>query len=321
MKALWVTDPWETLDHPRDTTLRLVQESLARGHATWWCDTSGLRFESRRVLARCRRVAAAPVDRGAAGWTLAPPEDVDLAALDQVHYRTDPPVDRAYWEPLQLLGMAVGGRGPELVNPLRVLTAYGDKLGPPALVRAIPPTIASSSWECLAAFGRAEGRTVLKPLGDAQSRGVRLLDWSTGAGVHRARAEIEALSAGWSRPVVLQRFLPAIERGEKRLWFADGELLAFVCKRPPAGTFVVDMDKGSACEACSLDATEQRLASAIADAFRAEGIRLAAVDVIGGQVTDWNLTSPGMIPTMERILDRNLAGPIVDALARGAPRS
>jgi glutathione synthase len=316
LKVLWVTDPWETLDHPRDTTLRLVQESLARGHAAWWCETSGLRFESGRVLARCRRVLAASPDRLAAGWTLAPLEDADVAALDQVHYRTDPPVDRAYWEPLQLLAMVVGGRGPKLVNPLRVLTAYGDKLGPPALVRAIPPTIAASSWECLAAFGRAEGRTVLKPLGDAQSRGVRLLDWTTAAGVDRARAEIEALSAAWSRPIVLQRFLPAIAEGEKRLWFADGELLAFVRKRPQEGTFVVDMDKGSACEACALDAAERRLAAAIGDAFCSEGVRLAAVDVIGGHVTDWNLTSPGMIPTMERILDRNLAGPIVDALSR-----
>lgn len=311
-----MTDRWETLDHRRDTTLRLIQESLALGHAAAWCDTSGIRFESGRVVARCARVRSAPADRAAAGWRLAAPEDVDVASLDQVHYRTDPPVDRAYWEPLQLLAMAGGRRGPEIVNPVGVLTSYGDKLGPPALVRALPPTIASSSWGCLASFGRAEGRTVLKPLGDAQSRGVQLLDWTTGAGAERARAEVERLSAGLLRPVVLQRFLPAIADGEKRLWFADGELLAFVRKRPQEGTFVVDMDKGSACEACALDAAERRLAGAIGDAFRGEGIRLAAVDVIGGHVTDWNLTSPGMIPTMERILERNLARPVVEALAR-----
>jgi glutathione synthase len=317
LKALWVTDRWETLDHRRDTTLRLVQESLARGHEASWCDPAGIRFESGRVLARRRRVLGAPADRDAAGWRLAAAADIDVASLDQIHYRTDPPVDRTYWEPLQLLAMAIGGRGPELVNPLRVLTGRGDKLGPPALARALPPTIASSSWECLAAFARAEGRTVLKPLGDAQSRGVHLLDWTTDAGAERARVEIDRLSAGLSRPVVLQRFLHAIAEGEKRLWFADGELLAYVRKRPQEGTFVVDVDKGSACEACALDPAERRLAAAIGDGFCSEGIRLAAVDVIGGHVTDWNLTSPGMIPMMERILGRDLAGPIVDALARG----
>jgi len=318
VKSLWVTDAWETLDHPRDTTLRLVQEALAAGEAACWCDPSGLRFESGRVLARCHRVRSAPAGREAPGWILDEPEDVELPGFDLVLYRTDPPVDRRYLEHLQLLACCTGAGGPELVNPAAALLRCTDKLGPLGLARAMPPTVVSSSWECLCAFGRTEGRTVLKPLGGAQSRGVRLLDWSTPAGREQARREIATASAGLARPVLLQRFLEEIHDGEKRLWFVDGELLAHVKKRPVEGTFLVDMDKGAACLACELTLGEARLAGAIGEAFRSEGVRLAAVDVIAGQVTDWNLTSPGMLPIMERVLGRNLAAPVVRALGCGS---
>lgn len=318
MKSLWVTDAWDTLDHPRDTTLRLVQEALASGEDASWCDPAGLRFEAGRVLARCRRVVAAPGGREAAGWLLAPPADVELGAFGVVLYRVDPPVDRRYWEHLQLLALAAGRGGPELVNPFRVLTGISDKLGPPALARTLPPTVVSSAWECLREFGRVEGKTVLKPLGGAQSRGVVLLDWSTAYGVERARLEASALSGGFTRPVLLQRYLPEVLDGEKRLWFADGALLAHVKKRPLEGSFLVDMDKGSSCLPCDLTLAEQRLAAAVGEVFRAEGVRLAAIDVIAGQVTDWNVTSPGMLPIMERVLDRNLAAPVVRALGLGS---
>jgi glutathione synthase len=321
MKLLWVTDAWDTLDHPRDTTLRLIQESLSLGLRAWWCDPSGLRFESGSVLARCRSVTGAPPDRGASGWHLEEPRDVELATFDQVHYRTDPPVDCHYWEHLQLLVWASAGGRPAVVNPPAVIALHGDKLGPGTLARALPPTVVTSSWECLRTFGRAEGRTVLKPLGGAQSRGVQLLDWSAPDGVEHARRAIEELSRDFARPVMLQRFLPDVYAGEKRLWFVDGELLACVRKRPHEGTFVIDMDKGSACEPCELGSAEERLARAIGETFRSQKVRLAAVDVIGGYVTDWNLTSPGMIPMMERVLGRNLARPIVEALTREPHRS
>jgi glutathione synthase len=319
MKALWITDPWSTLDHSRDTTLRLVQESLEVGHAAFWCDLSGIQAEPGRTAARCARVLAAPDDRGPEGWTFAPAEELELGQLDAIHYRCDPPVDRRYTEHVQLLSLARGTGGAELVNPARVLTQYSDKLGPGPLWRALPPSLATSSWEALERFGRREGRTVLKPLGDAQSRGVVLLDWNVAGGVDRARQEIERLSAGLARPVLLQRFLPEVYQGEKRLWFVDGALLGCVRKMPQAGSFVIDMDKGSACGPCDLNPSERRLASAVGDGLRCEGIRLAAVDLIGGCVTDWNFTSPGMIPTMEQVLEQNLARPIVQALAQRLP--
>jgi len=317
VKWLWVTDPWETLDHPRDTTLRLVEESLRLGHQAWWCDPSGLRHEGGRGRVYARPVRGGSPGRGPEGWELGAAEDLALTALDAVHYRVDPPVDRRYLEHLQLLAAGCA-HGPELVNPWPALFAMGDKLGPPSLSAALPSSLVSSAWERLAAFGRAEGRTVLKPLGGAQSRGVRLLDWTSPGGVEVARTAVLAASEGLARPVLLQRYLPAVEGGEKRLWFADGELIAQVRKRPVEDGFLVDMDKGSPCEPCGLTPAEARLAAWVGGGLAAEGIRLAAIDVIAAQVTDWNLTSPGLLPVMEAVLERNLARPVILTLARGA---
>jgi glutathione synthase len=260
-------------------------------------------------------VLAVPSGRGREGWVLGPPEDLAVSELDAVHYRVDPPVDRRYLEHLQLLAAACE-RGPELVNPWPVLFAMGDKLGPPGLARLMPPSIASSSWERLEGFGRAEGRTVLKPLGGAQSRGVALLDWTSAPGREVAREAVAAASEAFTRPVLLQRYLPEIQHGEKRLWFADGQLVAQVRKRPLPDGFLVDMDKGSACEPCTLAPAEARLAEAVGAALVRERVRLAAIDVIAAQVTDWNLTSPGLLPLMEDVLERNLARPVLQALTR-----
>jgi glutathione synthase len=293
VKFLWVTDPWETLDHPLDTSLRLVEESLRLGHPCWWCDPAGLRHEGGRARATAQAVRAAPPGRGRDGWTFGPTEDLPLCAFDQVHYRVDPPVDRRYLEHLQLLAAGCGPGGPELVNPWQALLGMGDKLGPPALARALPPTIVSSAWDRLAAFGRSEGRTVLKPLGGAQSQGVRLLEWTSPSTIEAARAAVHAASEGLRRPVLLQRFLPEVRAGEVRVWLVDGQPLAHVRKRPLAGDFVVNMDQGSCCEPCVLGPAEAKVAAEAGKALAAEGVRLAAIDVIAGHVTDWNVTSPG----------------------------
>jgi glutathione synthase len=315
VRSLWVTDPWDTLDHPRDTTLRLVQEALAAGQRCWWCEPADLRLEGGGVAGRCREVRGAPPGRERGGWALEPAADLALPSFDLALYRVDPPVDSRYLEHLQLLAWASEAGGPEVVNPPEVLVRWGDKLGPPALSAAAPPTLVSSSWERLREFGRAERRAVLKPLGGAQSRGVQLCAFGTPEEVERSRRQIEALSGGFARPVLLQRFLPEVQDGEKRLWFVDGEVLAHAKKRPAAGTFVIDMDKGSTCLPCDLTLGEARVAAAVGGALRQAGVRLAAVDLIAGQVTDWNLTSPGMLPTMERVLGRNLAAPVIRALA------
>jgi glutathione synthase len=327
-RFLWITDPWETLDHPKDTTLRLAEESLALGHESFWCDVHSISWADGRVVLDARKILQVYPGRLERSFEL----DSALAAspreFDNIHYRTDPPIDLAYLQPLQLLQMGLDAKaapkparakGPkarraELVNPATVLFLGNEKLEAAALPELMPATFVSSQREALEAFGRAEGRAVLKPLHQAQSKGIELLDWREPEGAARAREKLAAATEGFTRPILLQRFLPGIAEGEKRLWFVDGKLLAVVRKLPLPGDFRVDMDRGSRLAPARLDARERKAAARIGKHLSSRRIRLAAVDLIEGLVTDFNFTSPGLITGMENVLGENLAKPIIRAL-------
>jgi glutathione synthase len=320
---LFITDPWPTLDHPRDTTLRLIAEALQLGVTCAWTDTKSVRWQHDAALVDAFHVRSIGPDRAAAAIDLVPLGPRRPSDFQQVHYRTDPPVDLAYLQPLQLIDLdleraATDGRRSELVNPAAVLTTRCEKLLAcnPTLA---PPTVAAGVWDVLAAFGEAEGRVVAKPLHQCQSKDVALLDFETTVGRERARAVLGRLTEGFTRPAMLQRYLPGVLEGETRLWLADGRLVACVRKRAAAGTYKIDMDKGGTLARHELTLAEERQVPAITRVLARHGVRLAAVDLIDGLVTDCNFTSPGLLPLMEEVLGENLAGPVIETLLRAAP--
>jgi glutathione synthase len=114
--------------------------------------------------------------------------------------------------------------------------------------------------------------------------------------------------------VILQEFFPGIAEGEKRLWFIDGTLLSYAKKLPMQGDFRVDLDQGSQVVSCELTRAEKLAAQKIGRHLRKRKIRLAAVDLIEGKITDFNFTSPGMIVQMEKLSGENLAAKILKRL-------
>ncbi len=325
---LWVTDPWETLDHRRDTTLRLVEATLRKGIPCAWADVRTLRWGDEGATLDAFAVASVAPERGPGSFervALGPRRPSDFA---MVHYRPDPPVDLCYLQPLQLIDLDVRHRAAEdgvvaeIVNPAPVLAGCSEKLVACCGSGLAPPTLAASTWEALAAFGEREGRTIAKPMHDCQSKGVALLDWRTAEGRAMARSTLEGLSVRFSRPVVLQRYLPAVLEGETRLWLVDGELVACVRKRAADGTYKIDMDKGGTLVPHRLTDAERARLPRIRAVLAERGIRLAAVDLIDGLVTDFNFTSPGLLPLIEDVVGENVARRVVELLARpGGVRS
>lgn len=316
MKAfrfLWITDPWNTLDHRLDTSLRLAQEAQQLGAENHWCDVRSIRWEDGSIRLDASRLDIRSPERAPRDFSRGAAASMKPGEFSSLQYRTDPPVDLAYLHPLQLLSLDVRARS-RIINPPSVLLMDNEKLEGAILGNLMPPSVVSSRWDALERFGRAEGRTVLKPLHQAQSKGVKLLKWGGTDDRALARRELEAASAGFSRPVLLQRFLPAIADGEVRLWFVDGKLLACARKLPLKNDFRVDIDRGSDLAAHRITASERRIAARIGRLLSRSGTRLAAVDLIEGLVTDFNFTSPGLITQMERVLDTNLARPIIRAL-------
>ena len=299
-RILWITDPWETLDHSNDTTLRLAHEALKLGAKSYWCDTKSLRLVGPKIA----------VDAGLLGESGTPFLSKSLADdFDQIHYRTDPPVDLHYLHPLHFLSFTRS----EIVNPVSILLGANEKLEANALPRLMPRTLAASRWKDLRDFGRKLGKAVLKPLNQAQSKGVTLVHFNNET---EAQDLLSAATQGFQLPVILQEYLPGITEGEKRLWFIDGSLLAYAKKLPMQGDFRVNLDQGSKVVSCELNRGEKAAAQQIGRHLRKRKIRLAAVDLIEGKITDFNFTSPGMIVQMEKISGENLAAKILKRLLK-----
>jgi len=331
-RLLWLTDPWEWLDHPRDTTLRVIEEAVSLGVECTWADVRSLAWSPAGTSVDARRVSRVSPGREADAFELEPVRAARPSDFDQIQYRMDPPVDLSYLHPLLLVASDLelrarqdGSCHTEVVNPLAVLLGCNEKLSTAFCPELAPPSLASAQWERLREFGEREGQTVAKPLHQCQSKGVELLGWRTTSEIERSHELLQTLSDGFHRPVLLQRFLPEVHQGETRLWLVDGTLLAHARKIPAEGTFRIDMDRGGSLCSHELTERERTAVPAIEAALRQRRIRLAAVDLIDGWVTDFNLTSPGLLPAMEVVLGRNLARPTVETLlapfgARAVPR-
>ncbi len=306
-QILWITDPWETLDHPKDTTLRLVEECLKLGAACFWASPRMITLEDNRTRIQARELRDLGKTRIKEEIFWGNPTLYGVADFQQIYYRTDPPVDAHYLHPLFLLARATPHGRPVIHAPLSLLFSNSEKIIPPELEDYAPRSKVATTWDDFQGYGKKLGQTVLKPLHMAQSQGVELLDWKSTEGVQRARAALEGLTEKFTRPAMLQEFLPGIAKGETRIWYIDGRFLACARKLPAPGQFRIDMDHGGALAPHTLDDREKKASLAIGRWLSKNAVRLAAVDLIDGKITDLNFTSPGLIVGMEQVTSRNLA--------------
>ncbi len=307
-RLLFVVDPWDTLDHARDTTLRLIEEALVAGaectlaENRWIGLDGGIpHAETTEVLSIVRPREPANIRRGERRWE-------PLAGFDHIFYRTDPPVDLSYLLPLQILAASRGrGKsGPVIHSSPESLFSLNEKWAAVELGALFPKSLVSASVDRLAEFSANLGKVVLKPLFLAQSKGVEVLDTHTFS-LNTIRDRLRLATEGEHLPVIVQEFLPGIAEGETRLWFVDGELLASVKKIPSSGESIIDMDRGGRLAPVKLSASDRAAGKKIGIFLKRHRILFAAVDLIDGKVTDFNHTSPGLLVAMEELLGENLA--------------
>jgi glutathione synthase len=314
LDILWITDPWHSLDHDNDTTLRLAEECIRLGCCCYWADYTSIHRQNNKTLVLAANMYTndgahrITVDRGTLRW---------VGTFQRVIYRPDPPVDLRYTLPLQLLTADIHGLTSTLdstiLNPPEVLFGSSEKVEA-ALIELMPDTVISSRWALLEAFGVASERTVLKPLNAAQSQGVHVLSWANEVQRLEAYEHVKNLSNDWSLPVVLQKYLPAIMDGEYRIWFAGGDPIGVVRKTTTHAEGLLDFNKGAKVESCGLSSEQQFIVGKLTAHLKRRNIMMAAVDLIGSYVTDLNFTSPGLLVEMERVYSSNLAIHVANCL-------
>ncbi len=311
MRIVVVMDPPATVKVDEDTSFALMFEAEQRGHRVDHCLLSDLFVEAGRVYARvrratCRRDPAQPITLGEA-------EDVELGDVDAVLMRKDPPFDDAYLYATLLLEHARGRT--LLVNDPRGLRDANEKIYATYFPDLMTDTLVSNDKARIKDFlSRIGGRGVLKPLHGAGGEGVFALDPKD----PNLNAIIETVTRGGTQLAMAQRFLPEIAKGDKRILLLDGEPLGAILRVPQGGDLRSNIHVGGRVDAAEIDDDDRRIIAGVSSRLKADGLYFVGLDVIGGKLTEVNVTSPTGIQQMTRLGGENIEARVIDWLEQRA---
>lgn len=305
MKVAFQMDPIGSVDIDADSTFRLAEEAQARGHELFFYTPDTLSYREGAIMARAQTLHVQRVKGDHA--QLGDPFDLDLATVDIIWLRQDPPFDMGYITTTHLLDRL---RGQTLVlnDPFWVRNAP-EKLLVLEFPDLIPPTTIARDLETLRAFKSHHGDIILKPLYG-----------NGGAGVFRLTPEDRNLNSLHEmftslnrEPLIAQKFLPAVSAGDKRVILVDGEPVGAINRVPAEGETRSNMHVGGRAEKVALTEREREICAAIGPRLREMGQVFVGIDVIGDWLTEINVTSPTGIQELERFDGTNIAERIWEA--------
>jgi len=292
-------DPIGAVNIDGDSTFRIALEAQARGHSLFFYTPDKLAFDEGRVTARgwpieLRREKGNHVSYGEAA-------EVDLAEFDVVWLRQDPPFDMGYITTTHIL---------ERIHPatLVVNDPFWVRNSPEKLLvlnfpHLTPPTMIARDLATIRAFKARHGDIILKPLYGNGGAGVFRLDPND-----RNLASLHELFTGMSRePLIVQKFLPDVAKGDKRIILVDGDPIGAINRVPQAGETRSNMHAGGRPEKIGLTARDLEICAAIGPELKAKGQIFVGIDVIGDWLTEINVTSPTGLQELERFDGTNAA--------------
>jgi len=300
-------DPIDTINIDADSTFALALEAQARGHALFHYLPEALTLHDGRLYARAR-----PLDvfrRHGHHHRFGHFEELDLAGVDVILMRQDPPFDMAYITATHLLEL-LPDNGPLVVNDPAAVRNAPEKLFVLRFKELMPPTLLTRDRDAIRGFWKEHGDIIVKPLFG-----------NGGAGVFRLRPSDENLTALLEmyesiqrEPVMVQRYLPEIRRGDKRIILVEGEAKGAVLRVPPEGEARANLHVGARPVKTELTTRDREICDAIGPTLRAQGLVFVGIDVIGGFLTEINVTSPTGIQEIARLDGIEIAPKIWDAV-------
>lgn len=299
-------DPVELIAPGEDTTYGLIREHQARGDAVWAVQAASL-----RLLDGVLSMAAAPLAKGVAPEALRAEAEqpLGLDALDVIWVRKDPPFDAGY---LWLTLLLEHARGKVLVvNDPQGLRNANEKLFACRVPELMPTTTVCARRGDIDAFVReVGGAAVLKPI-----------DGFAGGGIFLLRPEdpnyaslIETQTAEGRRAVMLQRYLPEVAQGDKRILLAGGEPVGAIWRVPQGGDLRSNIHVGGRVALAELDEADRRICTRLKPLLAEEGLFFVGLDVIGGKLTEVNVTSPTGLRQMSDLSGQSPAVRVLEAL-------
>ena len=306
LKVAIQMDPIGPINIDADSTFRLAEEAQARGHSLFYYTPDRLAYQNGRVTARGWPLTVQRVK--GAHFTLGDEQVVDLAEYDVVWLRQDPPFDMGYITTTHILDMI----HPKtlVVNDPFWVRNYPEKLLVLQFPDLTPPTTIARDLRTLREFREEHGDIILKPLYGNGGAGVFKL-----AGNDGNLASLFEMFAGISRePLIVQKYLPAVSKGDKRVILVDGEAVGAINRVPAEGETRSNMHVGGRPEKVALTPRDLEICARIGPLLREKGQVFVGIDVIGDWLTEINVTSPTGIQELERFDDVNIAAKVWQAI-------
>ncbi len=305
MRFLFVMDPLARINVAGDSTYMLMRACSGRGFEVAWCTPDDLYVVQGQTHARVEEVvttAAAPhFHVGARG-------DRSLGDFDVVWMRKDPPFDMAYIFATYLLEMVPPTT--LVLNRPSSIRSFNEKIFAQHFHELGPETILTRDAERIVAFVEAQpGRAVIKTWDGNGGRGVVV----TQKGDRNLRSLIELLTQEGKIAILAQAYVPGIVDGDKRVILVDGEVAGAILRVPGAKDHRGNMHAGATVQKCGLTDEDRRITDILGPRLRDEGLVFVGIDIIGGKLTEINVTSPTGIQEIDRLEGVALEAQVIDA--------
>lgn len=310
MRFVYLMDAMDRVLPDKDTTYAFQRAAQARGHEALHCELRDLFVRDGEVHAHVRGLR---VEEAAPYFRFGEPSQVRLADVEAVFIRKDPPFDDAYLYATLMLERARGRT--VIVNDPRGLRDANEKLYTLHFARHMPRTLVTARAASVTAFlDEVGGRAVVKPLDGAGGAGVLLLT----KGDKNTKSILELLTAEGRKLVMAQEFLPAVTAGDKRVLLLDGEVLGAINRVPQGDDIRSNIHVGGRVEPCEVTDAERAIVADIAPRLRADGLVFVGLDLIGGHLTEVNVTSPTGIQELSRHRGEDVAIRVIEWVERKA---
>jgi glutathione synthase len=326
MRFLFVVDPLPGLRPDHDTSVALMEAAQRRGVDVWVAGAGDLVIDGTskvdgtsvmdgvRAAAWARPVRVTPAEPRDGRWTARADwwragtrQRIELGTGDTVLMRIDPPVDATYLRATYVLDVAAR-RGALVINDPHGLRDANEKLLALAVPGLAPGTIVTADAHDIREALDQWDVAVAKPLEGAGGRGVVRLSRSDPG----LTALVDLVTEHGTRQVVLQEYLAGVAQGDKRIVLLDGEPIGAINRKPPDRDFRCNLALGGAAEVASLDASDLEICRRLRPELRQRGLVLVGIDVIGGRLTEVNVTSPTGVREIELFGDARPSDHIVE---------
>ncbi|KIN63254.1 Glutathione synthetase [Sulfitobacter noctilucicola] len=306
MKIAFQMDPIGDVNINADSSFRLAEEAQARGHSLFFYSPDKLAYQEGRITAKGQPFTVQRVQGDHVH--MEPEVEVDLADFDVVWLRQDPPFDMHYITSTHLLDRLAATT--LVVNDPFWVRNYPEKLLVLDFPNLTPPTTIARDLDTIKAFKVKHGDVILKPLYGNGGAGVFRLDTQD-----RNLTSLHELFTGFSRePLIVQKFLPDVSKGDKRVILVDGEPVGAINRVPAEGETRSNMHVGGRPEKIGLTERDLEICAKIGPLLKEKGQIFVGIDVIGDYLTEINVTSPTGIQELERFDDVNIAAKIWEVI-------